>query len=137
MHKFQLRYFLIALLFPLFLVSCGDDDDDDVNPNVSMLTAGVWTGNAIYFNDEDVTDEILEDEGFDWTLYTSEFKRDGTYNEKYDGDVVAEGKWEYQNNDRVIVFDETGGDEYTVVISKLDNDELFYVYGGVEYRFVR
>ncbi|MER2997127.1 hypothetical protein [Pontibacter populi] len=136
MHKFQLRYFLIALLFPLFLVSC-DDDDDDVNPNVSMLTAGVWAGNAIYFNDEDVTDEILEDEGFDWTLYTSEFKRDGTYNEKYDGDVVAEGKWEYQNNDRVIVFDETGGDEYTVVISKLDNDELFYVYGGVEYRFVR
>ncbi|MBC5774987.1 lipocalin family protein [Pontibacter sp. KCTC 32443] len=138
MNRYQLRYFLLAILFPLFLVSCGDDDDDDVSPNIAQLTAGEWTGDAIIVDGEDITDELLEEEEpFDFRQYTSQFERAGTYNESYQGRTVAEGDWEYQNNDRIIVFDEGTSREYYVVIAKLDDDELFYVQDGVEYRFVR
>ncbi|WP_162426999.1 hypothetical protein [Pontibacter pudoricolor] len=138
MNKFQLRYFLCLLVLPFLMASCGkDDDDDDVSPNISMLTAGVWTGDAIIIEGEDITDEILESDGFDWTLYTTEFEREGTYNESYVGDPQIDGIWEFQNNERIIVFDKGTDKEYYVVIAKLDDNEFFYVQDGVEFRFVR
>ncbi|MBB6612020.1 hypothetical protein H7F15_13300 [Pontibacter sp. Tf4] len=141
MNKLHLRYLLCAVLLPLFLVSCGNDDDDDpadnVSPNVALLTAGVWTGDAIIIEGEDVTDEILEDQEFDFRLYTTEFERDGTYNESYDGDTQVDGKWEFQNDERIIVFEKGTATEYYVVVAKLDEDEFFYVQEGVEFRFVR
>jgi hypothetical protein len=138
MNRFQLRYFLCLLVLPFLLASCGkDDDDDDVSPNISMLTAGVWTGSAIIFEGEDVTADILESDGFDWTLYTTEFEREGTYNESYDGDTQIDGKWEFQNNERIIVFEKGTDDEYYVVVAKLDEDELWYVQEGVEFHFRR
>ncbi|MBJ6118518.1 hypothetical protein JAO76_09970 [Pontibacter sp. BT310] len=137
MNRFQLRYFLCLLVLPFLLASCGKDDDDDVSPNVSMLTAGVWEGSAIIIEGEDVTADILESDGFDWTLYTTEFEREGTYNESYDGDPQIDGKWEFQNNERIIVFEKGTDDEYYVVVAKLDEDELWYVQEGVEFRFMR
>lgn len=138
MNSYQIRYFLCALLLPVFLVSCGkDDDDDDVSPNVALLTAGEWNGDAVYFNGEDITDILIEEEDFDIRDYSSEFERDGTYTDSFEGQVSLEGDWEFENNERVIVFDKGTDEEYTVVVSKLDEDELNYVQNGYEFRFVR
>ena len=136
MTKYQLRFYLCALLLPLFLISCGKDDDEDVSPNVARLTAGEWRGAAIYFNGQNVTGDVLEVDKFDITQVTSKFERDGTYRETYGTSEYA-GEWEYQNDDRIIVFDAGTRDEYTVVISKLDDDELHYLQAGYELRFVR
>ncbi|MEJ8755786.1 lipocalin family protein [Pontibacter sp. H259] len=138
MNKHLLRNFLFALLVPLFLVSCGDDDDDNgISPNVSLLTAGEWRGDAIYSDGEDVTDLILEENGFDMTLYRSKFERDGTYQDSYPNETIPEGTWKFENNERIIVFEDGTDDEYYVVVSKLDEDELSYVQSGFEFRFVR
>lgn len=136
MNKQRLLLFFCALLLPVFLVSCGDDDDDDVSPNVSFLTAGEWTGNAIYQDGEDITDEVFE-LGFDVTKYNLKFNRDGTYQDRYPGQSFPGGTWVFENNERVIVFEKGTDDEYTVVVSKLDNDELIYLDSGFEFRFVR
>ena len=90
-----------------------------------MLTAGEWTGDAVFLDGEDVTDQVNEDFGFDITQDRYTFERNGDYTESIAGNNL-EGKWEYQNNERVIVFDEGTDDEFTVVISKLDEDEFFY-----------
>jgi len=136
MNRYQLRYFLCALLFPLFLVSCGKDDDEDVSPNVALLTAGKWTGNAIYLDGDNVTNEVLEDFGFDITDDSFVFTRAGEYTESYGGQDL-DGTWVYENNERVIVFDKGTNDEFTAVISKLDEDEFSYVAGSYEFRYRR
>ncbi|GHA65309.1 hypothetical protein [Pontibacter akesuensis] len=137
MKNLNLLAILFLTLFSLTLSSCGKDDDDDVSPNVSLLTGGEWTGSAIYVDGEDLTDRIKEQQGFDWKAYTTTFDRDGSYVETYQGDVVVEGVWEYKNNERVILFDKDTQDEYEVVVSKLDEDEFWYIQDGAELRFRR
>ncbi|AKD04514.1 hypothetical protein POKO110462_06970 [Pontibacter korlensis] len=117
--------------------ACNDDDEDDVSPNVSLLTGERWTGSAVFINGEDRTEEFEQEYEIDITQYTSQFERDGTYTDRYNGNVLVDGTWEYGNNERIIIFDKGTQDEYTVVISKLDEDELFYLQGGLEFRFTR
>jgi hypothetical protein len=138
MNRYQLRYFLCAILFTFFLAGCGkDDDDDNATPNLKYLTDGDWTGDAIYENGEDVTDLILNEQGFDITQYLLEFERDGSYLERYNGQIQAEGEWEFDNGERIIVYDRGTDNEYSIVISKLDQDEFFFVQSGFEFRFTR
>lgn len=136
MIKLRLLYFLFAAVCLASFTSC-DDDDDDVSPNVALLTGGEWTGNAVYLNGEDETALFEERSGIDISNYTSVFERDGTYTDYYEGDELIDGTWEYENNERVIIFDRGTTDEYQVVISKLDEDELWYLQSGTEFRFVR
>lgn len=128
-------FFLLAAICVVSLSSC-KDDDDDVSPNVSLLTNGEWTGSAVFINGDDFTAEFEAEYGIDLTRYTSKFERGGTYIDKYAGTTMVEGTWEYENNERIILFDK-GADEYRTVISKLDEDELFYMQGGAEFRFTR
>lgn len=137
MKNLNLLAIFFLTLCTLSLSSCGKDDDDDVSPNVSLLTGGEWKGSAIYVDGEDITDRIKEQQSFDWRAYTTTFNRDGSYEEAYQGDVVVEGMWEYKNSERVILFDKDTQDEYEVVISKLDEDEFWYIQDGAELRFRR
>lgn len=77
MKKHTLLYFLFLTLCCAAFTSCGDDDDDDVSPNVSLLTNGEWTGSAIYYMGQNVTDDILAEDGFDFSKYTSNFEQIG------------------------------------------------------------
>ena len=135
----NLRHFtlLLASFFMLAFVSCSKDDDDDVSPNIAMLTAGEWKGSAIFSNGVDVTAEVEENSGIEWKKFTTIFNRDGTYIESYDGDTIDEGVWIYENNERVIKFNSGTSNEYKVVISNLDEDELAYIQGGLELMFTR
>ncbi|PTX14491.1 hypothetical protein C8N40_111156 [Pontibacter mucosus] len=135
MQKLKLFCLLFAALCVVTFTSC-KDDDDDVSPNVSLLTNGEWTGNAVFINGDDFTAEFEAEYGIELARYTSKFERDGSYIDKYAGTTMAEGTWEYENNERIILFDK-GADEYRAVISKLDEDELFYMQGGAEFRFTR
>ncbi|WP_266205356.1 hypothetical protein [Pontibacter kalidii] len=137
MPRLKLLYFLFAALSLVSLASCGDDDDDDVSPNVALLTQGEWTGSAVFVNGTDRTGEFEAQSGIDISLYTSLFERDGTYTDRYNDTVLVDGTWEYENAERVILFDKGTSDEYRVVISKLDEDELFYIQAGIEFRFMQ
>ncbi|WP_276495689.1 hypothetical protein [Pontibacter litorisediminis] len=136
MHKFKLLNLIFAAMCMVAFTSC-KDDDDDVSPNVSLLTNGEWTGNAVYYLGQDVSAEYEEQTGMDILQYTSLFNRDGTYSDQYAGAPLVDGTWEYGNDERVIIFDEGTRNEYTVVISKLEENELWYLQGGIEYRFTR
>ncbi|TPE46072.1 hypothetical protein [Pontibacter mangrovi] len=127
---------LFLCLFVPLLISCNKDDDEDVSPNLRLLTDGQWTGQAVYFGGQDQTDVFEQETGIDFTKYTSLFNRDGTYSDTYDTQEIN-GTWEYENDERVILFDKGDSDEYTVVISKLDDDELHYQQDGIEFRFRR
>ncbi|MCJ8166632.1 hypothetical protein MKJ04_17435 [Pontibacter sp. E15-1] len=135
--KNRLFSLLFALLCLTAFVGCDKKDSDSVSPNVSLLTKGQWTGSAIYIEGEDKTAEIKEQASFDFTKYATSFDREGNYEDFYEGDSVMKGTWEYANDERVIEFDKATADTYTVVISKLDEDEFTYVQNGVEYRFKR
>jgi hypothetical protein len=137
MPKLKLLYFLFAAMCVVSLSGCGDDDDDDVSPNMALLTRGEWTGSAIFYNGQDISSEFEANYGIDITRYTSHFERDGSYIDHYEGSVLADGTWEYENDERVILFDKGTSDEYRVVISKLDERELHYIQGGAEFRFTR
>lgn len=137
MKNLNLLYFFVSLLCLVSFTSCSDDDDNDVSPNVSLLTAGVWTGSAVYVNGQDQTSTIEDANGIEWNKFTTVFERDGTYVESYDSDSIDEGVWIYENDERVIRFNSGTSNEYTVVISKLDEDEFFYIQNGLELRFTR
>lgn len=122
----------------LTLVSCDKDDDgDNVSPNVALLTAGEWQGSAVYRNGEDNTSEFEELNHIDWNNHSAIFKRDGSYAQYYEDNALIEGMWAFENDEQVIVFDKGTDDEYSIIISKLDEDEFFYVQSGVEFRLVR
>ncbi|PRY15410.1 hypothetical protein CLV24_10231 [Pontibacter ummariensis] len=137
MHNFRLLYYCLALVCLVSFTGCGDDDEDDVSPNVSLLTGGEWAGNAVFYNGEDISELYEQETGMDITSLDALFERDGTFVETYDGTTVAEGTWEFLNDERVLVFDPNNSDSYETVIYKLDEDELFYQQNGVEFRFVR
>lgn len=139
MDKLRLRYFILLLVLPLFLVSCSDDDDDEpnVSPNVGFLTAGEWTGNAVFVGGVDRTEDFETQTGITLSEYTTLFNSNGTYSESYQGTEMIDGNWEFQDNERTIQFEENGGDTYTVSVTRLDDDELFYIQDGIEYRFIR
>lgn len=143
MKNLKLITLLLTSFFMLTLGSCSKDEDDDVSPkvdvspNIAMLTAGEWKGSAIFSNGTDVTQEVEERGGIEWTKFTSVFNRDSTYTESYDGQSIDEGVWVYENDERVIRFNKGTSNEYFVVISKLDDDELSYMQGGYEFLFKR
>ncbi|MCC9168384.1 hypothetical protein [Pontibacter harenae] len=138
MTKFKLIQLLFASFLVLTFASCSNDDDEaeDISPNTSLLTAGEWTGSAVYINNADSTDFFEEQTNIIWNNYSTVFERDGTYTESYGGDEIN-GNWEFTNNERSIIFDKGTDNEYTVVVSKLDEDELFYLQSGIEFRFER
>ncbi|RDV11991.1 hypothetical protein DXT99_22945 [Pontibacter diazotrophicus] len=141
MRNLKLYTLLIASFFMLTLVSCDKDTEDDVSPyvspNVTLLTAGEWTGRSVFQNGEDQTTVFEESNQFDLSNYTAVFKRDGTYAERYENNTIADGVWEFENNERGIVLNKGTDDEYNVVISKLDEDEFFYIQSGNEFRLAR
>ncbi|MER2997128.1 lipocalin family protein [Pontibacter populi] len=124
MKKLQFLTYLFAVLFTVTMVSCDDDDDDnDVDPGKeAMLTAGVWTGDKIYYQGADFTEQLS---GFlDIKSATVDFNADGTYTGNLDGDSES-GTWEFTNNETQIIMDADTDDEIIVDINRLTATELW------------
>lgn len=141
MKSLKFSTLLLASLFIVSLSSCGKEEDDDISPVVSsnlvLLTAGEWTGSTVFNNGEDQTTVFEESNQFNLSNYAAVFERDGSYTEFYENETIADGVWEFRNDERVIVFNKGTEDEYSVVISKLDEDEFFYIQSGNEFRLAR
>lgn len=135
--KTKLFPLLFAVLCLLTITSCGDDKEDSVSPNIKRLTVNDWIGNAVFVDNVDRTADFKQQSGLDITKYKSTFTQEGNYEDFYDGSSIVKGTWEYANDERVIIFDKGKNDEYSVVISKLDDNALWYQQAGVEYRFVK
>jgi hypothetical protein len=130
---------VFALFFIMLLaaaaVSC-DDDDDDVEPSrMELLTAGTWTGAAIFVGGSDFTEffKNLEDEPWDITTWRLNFNRNGTYT--IQGDWLEPspygGTWEFLNNEQAILFNkgvlDANGEltEEIATIRRLSSSELY------------
>jgi hypothetical protein len=120
-------FFIMLLAFSV--VSC-DDDDDDVEPSrMELLTAGTWTGAAIYVNGSDLTElfKNFEDDPWDIATWRLTFNRNGTYT--IQGDWLDpspfSGTWEFANNEQAILFDKNDPDAETITITRLTSSELY------------
>ncbi len=145
MKKLQFLSYLFAALFMVTMVSCDDDDDDNVDPtasNTELLTAGVWTGNKVFFNGNDVT-ELAKDQ-IDVSTTTVKFETNGTYTGTIPGRTEASGTWEFTNDESQVIMDSGTDNELTVDINMLSATELWAEgeflgenQGVYEVRFVR
>ncbi|MFD2515855.1 hypothetical protein ACFSRY_18430 [Pontibacter locisalis] len=125
MNKIRILSFLFAALFLSTLTSCDKDDEDQEPSKRDLLTAGTWTGTAIYANGQDFTQVFIDELGYDIKKNTVKFDKAGTYVDTYER-VSINGTWEFTNNEQAILFDKGDPDnEYIGEISKLDSDELF------------
>ncbi|MFD2515854.1 hypothetical protein ACFSRY_18425 [Pontibacter locisalis] len=130
MRRFKHLFFLLLVITLVPMTSC-DDDDDDVEPSrMDLLTAGEWSGFAIFVNGADVTDFLAsdEDEPIDVRTWKLKFNNDGTYTIRGDGvdPSPLQGEWEFTNNEQAIILEgDSPGDTQTVEINKLTSSELF------------
>ncbi len=141
MKKINLIVMVCLLFLGLATSSCDKKDkEEEVSPNTSLLTAGIWQGSAVYLAGQELTEEDYEEFaqlGLNIKELTFKFERNGTYVETNKGQAAPGGKWEFINNERNILFDKGTDDETTVLISKLDEDEFFITESGLEFRFER
>lgn len=141
MKKLQFLRLLFAALLMVTMVSCDNEDDDNATPNnQSLLTAGVWNGDKIYYQGIDVTEDFAAI--IDVKDTSIKFTKDGTYTITSDGSE-EKGTWEFANNETQILMDKGTDDEMLVDVNKLTATELWVEgdFGNlgdeIEIRFVR
>ncbi|WP_162426998.1 DUF4923 family protein [Pontibacter pudoricolor] len=139
MKKLKFLSYLIATLLMVTTVSCDDDDDDALPNNTSLLTASEWTGDKVYFQGMDVTNNPLSP--IDVKSVKITFKSDGTYSGQIEG-VSKSGTWEFNQTETQIIMDKDTNDELIADIKRLTSTE-FWAEGDfagvgedVEIRFV-
>ncbi len=111
MRELRKLNYLLAALFVLVMMGCGDDDDDEPSRR-ALLTAGTWQANRVFVDGNDVSNAI------DLNQTNIRFNTDGTYTWVFDGDPI-QGEWEFADNEQKIVFDEGTNAEETVNILEL------------------
>jgi hypothetical protein len=140
----KLLTFLFALLLVTGMSSCKKDEDKGPSKR-DMLTAGQWRGASIWFNGNDVTRELREDEDFpfDVSQLYIKFDQAGTYLDTYSG-RTGNGTWEFAQNEEAILLDKGTSRESTVQVTKLTDTEFYYVESydeagdfDFEFRFTR
>ncbi|MFD2245294.1 hypothetical protein [Pontibacter ruber] len=134
---------LITLLFLSFFVvtlaSCDDDDEDKDPSRTDLLTAGLWTGNSVYYQGQDVSQFLRDSAQFEIKDLTTRFDKNGEYRETLGRTIV--GTWEFANNEQDIIFDKGTNNELTVNVTRLTATEFYYEqdFQGtiLEFRFLR
>jgi hypothetical protein len=125
--KFQRLFsYFFALLLVASLTGCDKDDKDKEPSKRDLLTAGKWTGSAIFVNGNDLTREFREDEDFPYDISqnTITFDKAGTYVDSYIG-VSENGTWEFTNNEQALLLDKGTTNQTTLSIGMLTNSELY------------
>lgn len=122
MNKLTLVAFLFASLFMVSLTSCDKDEDEGLS-KTELLTGGEWTGDQIWMLGKNVTEE-LKAYNVSASKTKINFKKDGSYTTKYDGDVMEEGDWEFGSGEKVIITDKGTSDETEYKVNKLTSSEL-------------
>lgn len=138
MKNVRLITLLLLSLFILILPSC-DKDEDKEPSKTDFLTAGVWTGNSVYVQGQDVTQFLRDSAQFEIKDLSTRFDKNGEYRETFGRTVV--GTWEFINNEQSILFDKGTTNEYSVKVTKLTASDFYYEqdFQGTpfEFRFVR
>lgn len=128
----KLLPYLFALLLVAGLSSCGKDDDKDKEPTKrDLLTAGEWTGQAIYIFGNDASQLFIDQLGYDITKNKVKYDKAGTYVDSYERRSVN-GTWEFTNDEQSLIFDKGTSDENTVRIVRLTATE-FYIEQIIEF----
>ncbi|MBJ6118517.1 hypothetical protein JAO76_09965 [Pontibacter sp. BT310] len=122
MKKLKFLSYLFAALLMVTTVSCDDDDDDSVPNNTSLLTASEWTGDKVYFQGMDVTNNPLSP--IDVKNVKITFMSDGTYSGQIEG-ISQSGTWEFNQTETQIIMDKGTDDELIVDVKKLTSTELW------------
>ena len=122
MKKHKFLSYLFAALLMVTTVSCDDDDDNSTPNNTSLLTASTWTGDKVFVQNIDVTENPSAP--FDVKDITVKFNNDGTYSGQIIG-ATEDGTWEFNNSQNQIILDKDTDDELTVDINKLTSTELW------------
>ena len=109
----------------LSLISCRDEET--IAPSkTDLLTSGEWTGTSIYHNGEDITHVIMSTEDFDIRNVKIKFYKGGTYEDNNNG-IISNGKWEFADNEQIIIIDKGTQDEWQLPITKLTGQELYLI----------
>ncbi|OKL41721.1 hypothetical protein [Pontibacter flavimaris] len=122
MNKLNLFTLFFASLFMLTLVSCDKDDDKDLS-KTELLTGGEWTGDQIWMLGNNMT-ETLKNYGVTASQIQLDFKKDGSYTIKSEGEVMQDGAWEFSTGEKEITTDKGTSDENKYEINKLTSSEL-------------
>lgn len=131
MKKLHLLALLLVTLCTLSLTSCKNDEDENVSPNMAMITDGAWTGEGIYVrpsflpltNISTLLRALGENElaqELDITTTTFDFERNGTFRATRDG-VTQTGNWRFTDNEQRIVI---SGDD--IVLTGNNTDEATF-----------
>lgn len=137
MSRLSFFPFLLTCLLFVVLTSCNKDEEEQISPNLVLLTGGTWQGAGVFVGSQDFTDEFENQSGFDFREYSTKFERDGTYTDFYQSTSVSTGTWEFINNEQGIIVDKETDDELEVTISKLTETEFNYITSGAEFRMTR
>lgn len=120
----QLLSFLFCMVLLVSMTSCDKDDEDKEPSKNDLLTAGLWTGNSVYVQGQDITQLLRDSADFDVRQLSTRFDKNGEYRETYGRTIV--GTWEFTNNEQRILFDKGTSQAYTVEITKLNATEFYY-----------
>jgi hypothetical protein len=139
MKNIRLITLLFLSLFAITLAGCDNDDEDKDPSKTDLLTAGLWTGNSVYVQGQDITQLLRDSSKFEIKDLSTRFDKNGEYRETLGRTLV--GTWEFANNEQSILFDKGTANEYTVKITKLSATEFYYeqdIQGTpFEFRFLR
>lgn len=122
MSKLKFLTLFVASLLMLSLVSCDKDDDKDLSKK-DLLTGGEWTGDQIWMLGNNMT-ETLKNYGVTASQTKIDFKKDGTYTIKYEGETQQDGEWEFGSDETVFITNKGTSDETEYTINKLTSSEL-------------
>jgi hypothetical protein len=122
---YRLFVWLFIAVFTTSLTGC--KDDDPVEPSIEdLLTADEWIGNSIYAKGENITELIINTEGFDIRYIKIRFSKDGTFKDDNNG-LQSTGTWKYIKEEQEIILDEGTPREWHWTLSKITKSELYLV----------
>lgn len=118
--------FLFVLLATLLIFTgCSSDDD---NPNSNSPILGTWSYNANKVSDWNNGDWI-----YDVEPISLEFSSDGTFIDKYDGEIDGEGTWSISGDTLAMTYEDIElGDETVYLEIVLLNDTTLRIKESYE-----
>lgn len=125
-NHFRLLSLLFVLVLSFSTVGCGDDDVEPTRTDI--LTAGEWTGFAVYSSGNDITQLLmLLPEPLDIRTWKLDLNSDGTFS--LEGDRLDPspytGNWRLSDDEQSILFNENEPDSQTADIENISSNELF------------
>ena len=120
-HKL-IAFSILILIFPVFVVSCGDDDEEQADPKaakITLLTADsskTWVVNSHKEEGVEITEECERDN--EWTFtFDGAFTVDNKIKCSPDQVGTVSGSWKLNDDATVIILTDTDSEtiEFTLI----------------------